>query len=94
MMMMNRMALAFFVASALSLPLIAQDFGPFSSSAKRPDTQATLLSERSTITSGEPFTVGIQLSHPEGWHSYYKNSGIIGESLHTDWELPEGFTVE
>ncbi|MGJ8723759.1 MAG: protein-disulfide reductase DsbD family protein [Roseibacillus sp.] len=79
--------------------LSADDFDPFSlpsakSKPKKEETQASLLSEVSSIASGQPFTVALKLTHPEGWHSYYLNTGLIGEVLSTEWTLPEGFTAE
>ena len=52
-----------------------------------------LHSEERVIAPGKPFTVALQLSHPDGWHSYYKNSGGMEEPLAIDWKLPEGFTT-
>jgi len=54
-------------------------------------TQARLLSSVDAIAPGQPFDVALELNHPKEWHSYYKNSGGIEESLKIRWELPEGF---
>ncbi len=55
-------------------------------------TRAMLVSEVKAIAPGEPFTVALELDHPEGWHSYYKNSGGLEQSLEIRWTLPEGFS--
>lgn len=54
---------------------------------------ATLVAEHSAIAAGKPFTVALQLQHPAGWHSYYKNSGGIEIPPAIVWKLPEGFTA-
>ena len=78
--------------------LSADDVDPFSlpsakSVPKKERTEAVLLSEVSAITPGQPFTVALKLTHPEGWHSYYLNTGLIGEVLKSEWVFPEGFSA-
>ncbi len=51
---------------------------------------ANLLSEVSSVEPGEPFTVALKLDHPEGWHSYYRNSGGVELPPTIGWKLPEG----
>lgn len=83
---------------ALIVPLVAQDFDPFSlpsakDAPKKTESKVSLLSDTSTIAAGEPFQLALKLIHPQGWHSYYVNPGIIGEVLSTDWTTPDGFTI-
>jgi len=56
-------------------------------------SKAMLVSEVSAIAPGQPFTVALQLSHPDGWHSYYQNSGGLEKPPVLTWTLPEGFTA-
>jgi thiol:disulfide interchange protein/DsbC/DsbD-like thiol-disulfide interchange protein len=56
-------------------------------------SKATLVSEVSAIAPGKPFTVALQLAHPDGWHSYYQNSGGLEKPPVITWTLPEGFTA-
>ncbi len=56
-----------------------------------PHSEATLVSEQTAITPGEPFTVALRLTMEEGWHSYWKNPGASGEPTSIDWSLPEGY---
>ncbi len=56
-------------------------------------SDAQLLAGALSIAPGKTFTVALQLSHPEGWHSYYKNSGGVELPPSIEWELPEGFTA-
>ena len=64
--------------------------GP-SSDNPSPHSEATLLSEVSSIAPGEPFTVGLRIQLEEGWHSYWKNPGDAGEATSIEWTLPDGF---
>ncbi len=81
---------------------LGEEVDPFSlpsakTIAKKKDdnkTQTSLISEVSSIKAGEPFTVALKLEHAEGHHSYYVNTGLIGDVLTTEWTLPEGFTAE
>ena len=65
----------------------------FEFSADTPTTKATLLSEVKTLEAGKPFTLALRLEHPQGWHSYYQNSGGIEEGPSIRWSLPDGFSA-
>jgi thiol:disulfide interchange protein len=56
-------------------------------------SSAVLISENSAIAPGKPFTVALELSHPDGWHSYYKNSGGVEMPPEITWKLPPGFSA-
>ncbi len=56
-------------------------------------SDAQLLAGAISIAPGKTFTVALQLAHPEGWHSYYKNSGGVELPPIVEWELPDGFTA-
>ncbi|GAA5127112.1 thioredoxin family protein [Luteolibacter yonseiensis] len=56
-------------------------------------SEASLVSEATTVSQGETFTIALQLSHPEEWHSYYKNSGGVELPPAIEWKLPDGFTA-
>ncbi|MEI6179079.1 MAG: protein-disulfide reductase DsbD domain-containing protein, partial [Verrucomicrobiota bacterium] len=56
-------------------------------------SKAEMVSEVKTLAAGGTFTVALKLEHPAGWHSYYKNSGGMEQSLTIQWVLPEGFTA-
>lgn len=58
-----------------------------------PASRASLVSEVKTVAPGGKFTVALKLEHPEGWHSYYLNSGGIEESPAIQWTLPDGFVA-
>jgi DsbC/DsbD-like thiol-disulfide interchange protein len=50
-----------------------------------------LVSEVEAIRPGERFTVGLRLRHDPGWHTYWKNPGIVGVPTSIEWALPKGF---
>lgn len=52
-----------------------------------------LISENTVIASGQPFEVGIHIHHREGFHSYWRNPGVVGFATKIEWDLPEGFTA-
>ena len=56
-------------------------------------SDAQLLAGAISIAPGKSFSVALQLAHPEGWHSYYKNSGGVELPPSVEWELPDGFTA-
>jgi thiol:disulfide interchange protein DsbD len=58
-----------------------------------PSSGAELVPEVTTIAPGKPFTVALRLTHPPGWHSYYKNSGGVELPPGINWKLPDGFTA-
>ncbi len=62
-----------------------------SSEDPSPHSEATLVSEVSSMAPGEPFTVALRLQMEDGWHSYWKNPGDSGEPTTIDWALPSGF---
>jgi len=53
----------------------------------------SLISETKTIVPGQPFTVGLNIRHHEGYHTYWQNPGVVGLATKIDWKLPEGFTA-
>jgi len=58
-----------------------------------PATKAELFSEARAIAPGSTFTLALKLDQPEGWHSYYKNSGGVEQSPAIQWKLPQGFSA-
>jgi DsbC/DsbD-like thiol-disulfide interchange protein/outer membrane protein assembly factor BamB len=52
-----------------------------------------MICEHQTIQPGKSFTVGFNLKHTKGWHTYWKNPGLAGVPFAVDWALPEGWTA-
>jgi DsbC/DsbD-like thiol-disulfide interchange protein len=69
--------------SLVNAPAPALDLG-------RPVT-ASLWAERDGIAPGQPFTLGLNLAHAPGWHSYWTVPGDSGLPTRLSWRLPAGF---
>lgn len=52
-----------------------------------------LISEANSIQPGRPFQVALSIHHHEGFHTYWRNPGIVGVATSIDWALPDGFTA-
>jgi thiol:disulfide interchange protein/DsbC/DsbD-like thiol-disulfide interchange protein len=42
---------------------------------------------------GKPLMVGLQITHQDQWHTYWKNSGDSGQPTELQWTLPAGITA-
>jgi thiol:disulfide interchange protein DsbD len=58
-----------------------------------PASHARMIPEMAAIAPGGSFSVALELQHPEGWHSYYRNSGGVEEGPAITWKLPTGFAA-
>lgn len=67
--------------------------GQFLSLKKQASSKAELVSEVKSVQPGQKFTVALALSHPLGWHSYYRNPGGIELPPTISWKLPPGFAA-
>ncbi|MFZ9936984.1 MAG: protein-disulfide reductase DsbD family protein [Luteolibacter sp.] len=56
-------------------------------------SEARLIAEVKSIAPGVPFSVALELDHPEAWHSYYRNSGGVELPPAIAWTLPDGFSA-
>ena len=57
-------------------------------------TKVDLLVETAVAKAGTTVNVGLHLTMPEGWHTYWKNVGETGEATKVKWNsLPEGVTA-
>lgn len=52
-----------------------------------------LVPETTAIVPGQPFRVGLYLQPQPGWHTYWRQPGIVGVATSIQWQLPEGFTA-
>lgn len=50
-----------------------------------------LVPEVTAIVPGKPFRVGLFIQHEKGWHTYWRQPGIVGVPTSMAWELPAGF---
>ncbi len=70
----------------------AEAAAPILKVAEFAETQ--LVSEIDTIAPGEKFVIGFEITHSQGYHSYYINPGTVGLPLKASWTLPNGFSVK
>jgi len=61
--------------------------------ARIPHGTLEMVSDKSTISAGHEFTVGLQFKMEHGWHIYWVNPGDSGEPPRVTWQLPKGFTA-
>jgi thiol:disulfide interchange protein DsbD len=50
-----------------------------------------LISDHSIIEEGKPFLLGLHIKHEKGYHTYWKNPGLVGLATRLKWTLPAGF---
>ncbi len=82
----GRAGLALSLLSLISaLPLFGQEEDP------SPHSEASLVSEVTSIRPGTPFTVGVHFELEEEWHNYWQNAGDSGLPTTIEWTLPAGF---
>ncbi|MGB1259802.1 MAG: protein-disulfide reductase DsbD domain-containing protein [Akkermansiaceae bacterium] len=53
----------------------------------------TLISDVRSVSPGSSFTIGLNIRHHKGFHTYWKNPGVVGMATAMEWKLPEGFTA-
>ncbi len=53
--------------------------------------EAKLISEVKGVVPGQKFLMGLKLKHSGGFHTYWRNPGLVGFATQIDWQLPEGF---
>ena len=51
----------------------------------------SLIADSTSIAPGSTFTVGLHIHHHPGFHTYWKNPGIVGMATAMEWTLPPGF---
>jgi len=51
----------------------------------------SLIPEVRSIRPGKPFRVGLRIHHEPGWHTYWRQPGIVGVPVSLTWDLPAGF---
>ncbi len=56
-----------------------------------PYSDASLVTEHTSIQPGVPFTVALYIALDPGWHSYWVNPGDAGMATTVEWDLPAGF---
>jgi DsbC/DsbD-like thiol-disulfide interchange protein len=52
-----------------------------------------LVPEDTAVVPGRSFRVGLFIQHEPGWHTYWRQPGIVGVPTTMTWDLPSGFKV-
>lgn len=52
-----------------------------------------LVTDVDAIQAGKPFHIGLVIRHLPGYHTYWKNPGIVGVPTSFLWDLPPGFVA-
>ena len=58
-----------------------------------PQAELRASTSVTSIQPGKRFQLILEIPHPPGYHSYYRNPGSIGSSLAVTWDLPAGMEV-
>ncbi len=80
------LCVAIMIALSIQAPSVAQIGRDLS-----PHSDATLISENTSIRGGVPFTVALRIRMDAHWHSYWRNAGDSGLPTKIEWKLPAGF---
>lgn len=54
---------------------------------------ARLLLDRTALAAGSTARIGLHLTQDEGWHTYWKSPGDIGQPTEIEWTAPAGMTI-
>lgn len=54
---------------------------------------AHLVADRASVAPGGSVRVGVVLAQQEGWHTYWRSPGDIGQPTVITWQLPDGTEV-
>jgi thiol:disulfide interchange protein/DsbC/DsbD-like thiol-disulfide interchange protein len=88
-------------ATGPAAPPIDASEAPPSAARRGPDNGgkphpvlARLLAETTTVTPGGTLTLGIHLAQDEGWHTYWRAPGDVGQPTEAVWTVPAGVVVD
>jgi DsbC/DsbD-like thiol-disulfide interchange protein len=74
-----------------SLCLLALAFSIQLSASAQTGLKLQLVPESTSIVPGQSFRVGLFIQHEKGWHTYWRQPGIVGVPTTVQWNLPVGF---
>jgi len=61
---------------------------------KKHPVLARLLADRQVVMAGESFRLAVHLQQKEGWHTYWKSPGDVGQPTRIEWKLPPGWQAQ
>lgn len=53
-----------------------------------------LVCSHSLVKAGDEVTLGVAITHEEGYHTYWKSPGIVGLPVKLEWALRDGLSVK
>lgn len=71
--------------------ILASSFAIRHSSFSQTGLKIQLVPETTAIVPGQSFRVGLFIQHEKGWHTYWRQPGIVGVPTSIAWALPDGF---
>lgn len=81
-------------------PVVSFDGLPPAASVQKVDLQgkphpvhARLLADRDAVAPGGTLRLGVHLAQQEGWHTYWRSPGAVGQPTLIDWTAPAGATL-
>lgn len=83
-------AFAVAVFMAVSCRRERQVIEPVAEAGSSDDARLALVAENQWIVPGRPFTLGLDLTIPRGWHTYWENPGDTGMAPEFRWTMPDG----
>jgi len=76
-----------------TLPASAAARPPSPDKKKEHPVLARLLLENQQIVAGETARIGVHLEQAEGWHTYWKSPGDVGQPTEITWTTPTGVQI-
>lgn len=90
----GQMCIFMSMRSALKSAVLLMCLLPFLAQAQfTARTKTSLILPAETVKPGDTIVAGVHLQMPEGWHTYWKNSGASGIPTKINWQLPAGVTA-
>ena len=81
------------LVTALCVAIPAQSQQADAGEDLSPNSDITLVAERTGLQPGASTTVALRITMDPGWHTYWTNPGDAGLPLNANWTLPAGVTV-
>ena len=66
---------------------------PMSMGGTPQHVHAHLIAEQQQILPGSSLRLGVYLEQDEGWHTYWKSPGEIGQATRVDWTVPQNVQI-
>ncbi len=85
---------AFIISISILSAFASTSFANAGPEVATDNVKARLISETQSITPGQTFWIGLELTIRDGWHTYWRNPGDSGRATQINWTLPANFRAE